>query len=208
MLYTETVEPGTFSLLIRLMAMPSLQPFSLVGGTTMSLRYGHRSSVDLDLFNHQEFDHESIENELRTEFGDDFSFESGHKKVGIFCYIQKVKVDIVWYPFLPIKPIENTDQIRMYSSVDIAAMKIQAILGRGKKKDFWDLYELLQHYSLQQIIDWHKQKYPSQMLAISIPNAITYFVDAEESETPVSFNGQTWDDVKKGIRMAVSNYLR
>jgi hypothetical protein len=37
-------------------------------------------------------------------------------------------------------------------------MKIQAILGRGKKKDFWDLFELLQHYSLQQIIDWHKQK--------------------------------------------------
>ncbi len=96
----------------------------------------------------------------------------------------------------------------MYSSADIAAMKIQAILGRGKKKDFWDLYELLQHYPLQQIMDWHKQKYPSQMLAISIPNAITYFVDAEESETPVSFKKQTWEGVKKGIQRTVSDYLR
>lgn len=74
-------------------------------------------------------------------------------------------------------------------------MKIQAILGRRKKKDFWDLYELLQHFSLQQIIDWHKLKYPSQMLAISISQANTYFVDAGESETPVSFKKQTWECV-------------
>lgn len=91
---------------------------------------------------------------------------------------------------------------------DIAAMKIQAILGRGKKKDFWDLYELLQRYSMQQLIDWHKQKYPSQMLAISIPNAISYFSEAEESETPVSFKKQTWKGVKKGIQRVVSDYLR
>jgi len=96
----------------------------------------------------------------------------------------------------------------MYSVADVAAMKIQAILGRGKKKDFWDLHELLQHYSLQQIIDWHKQKYPGQMLAISIPHAITYFVDAEESETPVSLKNQTWESVKKSISRTVSEYLR
>jgi hypothetical protein len=96
----------------------------------------------------------------------------------------------------------------MYSSADIAAMKIQAILGRGKKKDFWDLHELLKHFSLQQIIDWHKQKFPNQMLAISIPHAITYFVDADESETPVSFKKQTWESVKKDISRVVSNYLR
>ena len=70
-------------------------------------------------------------------------------------------------------------------------MKIQAILGRAQKKDFWDLYELLRHYSLQQLIDWHKQKYPSQMLAISIPHALTYFAEADESDDPVSYKKQT-----------------
>lgn len=190
------------------MKLPSLQPFSLVGGTALSLRYGHRSSIDLDLFYHEKFDHTSIENELIQEFGSSFDYESGHKNLGIFCYIDKIKVDIVYFPHLPIGDIETKDKIRLYSSADIAAMKIQAILGRGKKKDFWDLHELLQHYSLQQIIDWHKQKYPSQMLAISIPNAITYFTDADESETPVSFKKQTWESVKKGISKVVSDYLR
>jgi hypothetical protein len=190
------------------MGLQSLKPFSLVGGTALSLRYGHRSSVDLELFLHEIFDIKIIENELNFVFGSEFIYESGHKNIGIFCYIQKIKVDIVYFPHSPIDKIDEVDNIRMYSSADISAMKIQAILGRAKKKDFWDLYELLQHFSLQQLIDWHKQKYPSQMLAISIPNAITYFSEAEESETPVSFKNQTWDQIKKGISKTVSDYLR
>ena len=190
------------------MELPSLQSFSLVGGTALSLKYGHRSSVDLDLFFHEKFDYLSIEKELISEFGNNFDYESGHKKTGIFCNINQIKVDIVYFPHFPIAAIETEDNIRMYSNADIAAMKIQAILGRAKKKDFWDLAELLQHYSLQQIIDWHKQKYPSQMLAISIPNAISYFSEADESETPVSFKKQTWESVKKGIGRVVSDYLR
>jgi len=190
------------------MTLPSLAPFSLVGGTALSLRYGHRSSVDLDLFYHEKFDHQFIENELKEAFGSAFYYEGGHKQFGIFCNIQNIKVDIVYFPHLPIAPIEVEDKIRMYGNADIGAMKIQAILGRGRKKDFWDLYELLNYYSLQQIMDWHKLKYPSQMLAISIPNAITYFIDADESETPVSFKEQTWDGVKKGIQKAVRDYLR
>lgn len=208
MLHTETVEPGTLSLLKKLMTLPSLQSFSLVGGTALSLRYGHRSSIDLDLFFHEKFDHITIEKELIKEYGSDFEYESGHKTFGIFCIIQKIKVDIVYFPHHPIAESVLEDNIRMYSTADISAMKIQAILGRAKKKDFWDLIELLHHYTLQQIIDWHKLKYPSQMLAISIPNAITYFVDAEESETPVSFKNQTWESVKKDISKAVSDYLK
>ena len=208
MLHTEAVEPGTLSLLRKLMTLPSLKTFSLVGGTALSLRYGHRSSADLDLFLHEKFEIEIIEKELKIEFGSEFNYESGHKNIGIFCFIQKIKVDIVYFPNSPIAKIEEVNNIRMYSSADISSMKIQAILGRAKKKDFWDLYELLQHYTLQQLIDWHKQKYPSQMLAISIPNAITYFAEAEESEPPVSFKNQTWEQIKKGLSKVVSDYLK
>ncbi len=208
MLYIETVKPGTFSLLKELMVTPSLQHFSLVGGTSLSLRFGHRSSIDLDLFFHEKFDRSQIVGNMEEVFKQRFVYKQQHTQFGIFCFIDDVKVDIVYFPHLPISSIVEEEGIRLYDIPDIAAMKIQAILGRGKKKDFWDLYELLQHYSLQQLMDWHKQKYPSQMLAISIPNAITYFVDAEESETPVSFKKQTWEGVKKGIQRAVRDYLR
>ena len=188
--------------------MPELKPFSLVGGTALSLRYGHRSSVDLDLFYHLKFDQPAIIMALESWFQDRFVYKQQHSHFGIFCFIDNIKVDLVHFPHLPIADIEEEENIRFYSSADIAAMKIQAILGRAQKKDFWDLFELLQHYSLKQLIDWHKQKYPSQMLPISIPHAITYFVDADESDAPVSFKKQTWEVVKKGISREVSDYLK
>lgn len=207
MLHIETVEPGTFSLLKELMTIPALQPFALVGGTALSLRYGHRSSIDLDLFFNEKFDQPLLVEELESTFGQRFVYKQQHTHFGIFCFIDGVKVDFVYFPHHLIKPLEVLDGIKFYSNEDIAAMKIQAVLGRAKKKDFWDLFELLQHYSLEQIMDMHKQKYPGQMLMISIPHAITYFVDADESEEPVSFKKQTWDEVKKGIQKAVRDYL-
>jgi hypothetical protein len=208
MLHTEAIESRTFSLLNELMSLPSLMPFALVGGTALSLRYGHRSSIDLDLFSHVKFDHLPILTDLENRFHQAFEYKQQHTHFGIFCFIDDIKVDIVHFPHLLISTIEEESNIRMYGNPDIAAMKIQAILGRGEKKDFWDLFELLQSYSLQQMIDWHKQKYPNQMLAISIPHAITYFVDAEQTQNPVSFKNQTWESVKKGISRAVSDYLR
>ncbi|MBZ4119955.1 hypothetical protein JYG52_24000, partial [Escherichia fergusonii] len=80
---------------------------------------------------------------------------------------------------------------------DIIAMKINAILGRSMKKDFWDVYELLKHYTIDQFISFHSKKFPSQQLMISIPQALVYFEDAEESEEPISLKGQTWEGVKK-----------
>jgi len=208
MLHFETVESGTLSILKRLMQIDVLQPFSLVGGTALALRYGHRSSVDLDLFYHQKFDHESIADSLKNAFGKGYSSESKTARWGIFCYIENVKVDIVYYPHLPISYMQETDTIRMYSDPDIIAMKLNAILGRGKKKDFWDLYELFQHYTLEEMIMFHEKKFPVQNLLITIPQAITYFDDAEESEEPISMKGQTWNSVKKLIQQKVNDYLK
>jgi hypothetical protein len=50
-------------------------------------------------------------------------------------------------------------------------------------------------------------KFSEQRLLISIPQAITYFEDADNSEDPVSLNNQTWEDVKTTICRAVNDYL-
>ncbi len=207
MLHLETVEPGTFSVLKKLMEVPTLQNFALVGGTALSLKFGHRTSIDLDMFWDGKFSNDDIVADLTNFFGSAFDYKKANDAFGIFCFINTVKVDIVRFPHPLLKPIETIDEVRMYCDADIAAMKIQAILGRGKKKDFWDLHELLKHYSLKQIISWHKEKYPNQMLAIGIPHAITYFVDADESETPVSLKGQSWETIKKDISKVVSDFL-
>ena len=208
MLHTETVEPGTFAVLERLMRLKKLLPFALVGGTALSLRYGHRKSMDIDLFCHKKFDFEQIVKALKKEFRSGYSAESTTARWGIFCYLEAVKVDIVYHPHPLIGEIEIIDGIRIYSDADIIGMKLNAILGRGRKKDFWDLYELFHHYSLEEMITFHEEKYSNQNLMITIPQAIVYFDDAEESETPVSLKGQTWAEIKKFIKKKVSIFLK
>lgn len=208
MLHPEALLPGTLPLLERLMRLEALDPFALVGGTALALRYGHRISVGLDLFA-ADLDVEELVKAMQAEFGSSFRYEPpALRSIGIFGFVDEVKVDIVRYPHPRIAEISTVDGVRMYADDDIAAMKVQAVLGRGRKKDFWDLAELLQHYDLERIMDWHTRKYPNQMLAISIPNALVYFSDAEESEEPASLRPWTWPDVKGIIRDAVDRYLR
>jgi predicted nucleotidyltransferase component of viral defense system len=190
------------------MGIPELAGFSLVGGTALALKYGHRISVDLDLFSEETFDRDVILLTLEKTFGKEFSYDGKKNNWAIFGFIHDIKVDFVHYPQALIKKKESIDGIRMYSIEDIIAMKINAILGRGKKKDYWDIFELLHHFSLEQMIDYHSRKFPSQQLMISIPQALVYFEDAEQSEEPISLKGQTWENVKKIIQQKVNQFLR
>lgn len=208
MLHTETVEPRAFSLLKQLMELSALENFSLVGGTALSLMYGHRKSVDLDLFCNKPFDNTETVTALKKIYGDGFIVEQKPVHFGIFAFIDTIKTDLVRHPHPLIRPIRVIDGIRMFSPEDIVAMKVQAILGRGKKKDFWDIATLLEHFSVTDFIQFHQEKYKQQQLLISIPQAITYFSDAEEDQDPISLQQQSWESVKTFIGDKVSEYLR
>ena len=208
MLQYGTVEPNTLRILKQLMLVHEMKDFCLVGGTALSLYYGHRISVDLDLFSVQRFENEKIIQSLEKNFKG-FFYRGSNNPIGIFGAIDDVKLDLVNYYHHPL--IEEPlviDGIRIYHQHDILAMKISAILKRGVKKDFWDIAELLNHFSIQDFIDYYTKKFPSQQLMIGIPYAMIYFADAEESEDPVSLKGQTWESVKAFISEKVSEYLK
>ena len=208
MLQISAIEPATLVILKRLMSIPELADFSLVGGTALALRYGHRKSIDLDLFSSSEFDMDTITAALERTFPKTYQHISNNE-IGIFGYIENVKIDLVKYHFHPvIAPIIIEDGIRFLSDKDIMAMKINAILRRGVKKDFWDIAELLKYYSLEEMIDNYTKKYPSQMLLISIPRALIYFEDANTTDAPDSLKGQTWNSVKEIIKEKVREFLQ
>ncbi len=151
MLHFQTVKPIALSILNRVMHMKEFNSFCLVGGTALSLKYGHRISVDLDFFSYENHDIVILVNALQKEFSDKLELESRNPKWGIFCFIDGIKVDIIRYHYPTIYEAETIDGIRLYSSPDIAAMKINAILGRGKKKTFG----ICQNYYCN-IINWKR----------------------------------------------------
>ncbi len=208
MLQYSAVEPRTLDVLKGLMQIPALKHFNLVGGTALALYLGHRMSVDLDLFSSIEFNSESLVSPLESAFPG-FSYRNTHNPIGLFGYIDGIKVDFVKHHYHPLieQPLTE-DGIRLLAIPDLMAMKIAAIMKRGVKKDFWDIAELLKRYSVKDFISYYTKKYPSQQLLVSVPFALTYFIDAEETEDPVSLKGQTWKSVKKFIQQKVNDYLR
>ena len=68
MLQYSTVESYTLDVLKELMRVPEISDFYLVGDTALALHYGHRSSVDIDLFSTNEFTNESLIPALEKNF--------------------------------------------------------------------------------------------------------------------------------------------
>jgi hypothetical protein len=94
MLREETVEPATLGLLKKLVTLPELQNFGLVGGTALSLLYGHRKSIDLDLFTDQPIEKDILIPVLEDSFGKIVSHNPDRKYI-YQRVIQNVKVDFV-----------------------------------------------------------------------------------------------------------------
>ncbi len=208
MLYTATVENETLDLLHELMSLEFLTPFSLIGGTALSLLLGHRKSVDLDLFSITDFDKALMHEKLLNHFKTRINITSSVKNtLGVFSVIDGVKIDICWRPYPLLKPVLIIDKIRMWSLEDIAASKILAISGRAVKKYFWDLDRLLDVFSIEEIASYYDKRY-QQALAISVAKMVLYFDDAETSEAPVCLLGKTWAKVKKSIAKKINKQTK
>lgn len=82
---------------------------------------------------------------------------------------------------------------------DIGAMKIAAVMDRGTKKDFIDLYFLSKKgIDFENCFEVYEKKYHALANNIySIITSLSYFVDAETSEMPKMIKKISWEDVKK-----------
>jgi len=113
----------------------------------------------------------------------------------------------VKYSYPNIRKITEIEGIRMLNIEDIAAMKLSAITNRGAKKDFYDLYFLLQKYTMNEIVSFYKEKYPNQELFYTL-KSLTYFEDAEVQIEPKLIQIVEWETVKSKIEEVVYQYLK
>lgn len=192
----QTVEPHTLELLRSLMALPLLSETRLVGGTSLALQYGHRNSVGLDFFGILDDDLLAFRDNLESISHVNVIKET--KSIRIYN-IDGVKIDFVDYSRYPwLADAVEEDGLILASPKDIAAMKINAIEGRGTRKDFVDIYFLLQHYSLNEILGFYQKKYPENSIFRALMS-LTYFDDAEKQIMPKMFAPESWNDMKAYI---------
>jgi len=206
MLREETVEPATLGLLKELTALPELGNFRLVGGTALSLLLGHRKSIDIDLFTDQPLIKEDLISVLQDNFGRIVTVNDRSKSI-YQCIIREVKVDFVSVRDRFLHPPLIIDNIPFADLKDLIALKLNAIKGRGLKKDFWDLAKLLQVYSLNDLFQFYRDRYNYDD-TFAVAKSVAYFIDAENDIDPECLEDMTWEHVKGVIVKAIEDYYK
>ncbi|WPQ64093.1 nucleotidyl transferase AbiEii/AbiGii toxin family protein [Chitinophaga sancti] len=192
------------------MSLPELSDFRLVGGTALSLLRGHRESVDIDLFcdgpyGEIPFDHILEILKFNFQYVEETSPFIGlvnNRGFNLFIGSDEetaIKTDILYWdaPFL-FAPIEE-EGIRLAAMEDIAAMKLDTISRGGRKKDFWDLSEILETYRFPDLLDVYKKKYPWFEIE-DVLKGLSDFTVADQMPDPICYKEKDWEGIKDEVR--------
>lgn len=217
MLRKETISPELLDGLHSLMELKTLKNHRLVGGTALALQIGHRISIDIDLFSDKKNDYNPIRSELQKKLGkkfqEGFEIRSPMGK-GISVFINDIKTDILDWNAKFIRPALIEEGVRLASKEDIIPMKLNTFLcpaefARYEKKDYTDIAHLLKEFSLEEMMDLYKAKYPGQLMADRmILEGLKLHEMADKKFMPKMLNGVTWEDVKKQIENSIFLYSK
>ena len=173
--------------------------FYLAGGTSLALQIGHRTSLDFDFYTKKEFEPQS----LREEFDKRFKkVREIHVAGGTLVLdIGGIELSFFKYPYKLVKPCAKLENVDLASLEDIAAMKIIAISQRGRRRDFIDIYFLIQIFGLKKIIELTTKKYSMFNNYVGL-QGLSYFKDADgdlEVQRIKLLKKISWERIKKHI---------
>lgn len=148
--------PLQWQVLNQFFSSPVSAPFFLTGGTALAgFYFGHRTSVDLDLFTLQSLDHTALKSHLNTIAGQLKGVYTPQTEAATILTgflktdTESLKIDLVQDIPVHVGEFQVHQAIRIDALENIASNKITAIYGRLAAKDFIDLYWILHHTSFK-----------------------------------------------------------
>ncbi len=206
MIYTDTVTPELLKVAQQLSASPKLVPFRLVGGTAIALQLGHRRSVDIDFFANEKIGKTEIIGHLKTLFPTGEFVVSEHS---VSSEITGVRVELFdeWQtPFLHAPLVEQG--IRVASLTDLAALKLDAIVGRREKKDYIDLYVLFKALGANNVLQSFGLYNPHLSMK-SILFALEEVNNARDNKSvmPELLIDVSWKEIEKSMLSAARGFI-
>lgn len=173
------------------------EKFYLAGGTALAIQLGHRKSIDLDFFSKEDFSNAELKEQL-PKIGD--FYLSAEEAGTLHGTLGEVKLSFLHYSYSQIYPFLDFEGVKLADERDIAAMKIDTISSRGSKKDFIDLYFLLEKYSLNDLIGFFEKKFKDiKYNKLHILKSLVFFDEAENEPMPMMLRNADWENVKNKI---------
>lgn len=202
----ESIDKKTSQVLEKIKSSGIVEYFYLAGGTALALQIGHRQSIDLDWFSAAAFSVSKLKKGL-SSLG---KLEVVSEDEGTLnALLNGIKISFFHYNYRQIFPLLEFNGLKIADERDIAAMKLDATSSRGSKKDFIDVYFLLQRYSLKELIGFFESKYrETQYNKMHILKSLAYFENADNEPMPIMLKPADWNKVKNFISSQVNDFLR
>lgn len=206
-MHTEVLTPRAQKVLNALKAVVQDHEFVLAGGTAAALQLGHRTSFDFDLFTRRRFSNDAILREIRSL--DLMPQVLQEDKDTLTITVDRVKVSFFHYPYPFIERTAALQGVPISGLIDIAAMKVLAIAQRGAKRDFVDLYFILQDIPFPKIAaSMHKRFGQERVNPVALGKALVYFSDAEADPEPEYLGKKKeWKRIKKYFADHVQQFV-
>lgn len=174
-----------------------LEKFYLAGGTSLALQIGHRESIDFDFFTLDHFNTSEIK-EILSDLGNYEPLTEANNT--LYAILNDVRISFFRYKYPLVQPPHRENYMSMASILDVGLMKLEAIAGRGAKKDFIDLFFILKKFPMNELLENYEKKYGvSAHNHYHLMKSLSYFEDAEKERMPVMYEKVTWEQVKKMI---------
>jgi hypothetical protein len=157
--------------------------FYLAGGTGLALQVGHRISEDFDFFTEQPFDNDNLLKRVGLIFPGDSLTQLQNEPRTLTLLIRGVKISFFCIDSPPVTPLEEVEYFRIASIQEIGIFKLLA-LPRASFKDYVDLFFILQHCSLKDLLDLARRKYPDFNEALYLKAFLSY---SDVDLSPVQF---------------------
>jgi hypothetical protein len=196
--YWQTVTP-TMREVLRFIGRQSFsQRFYLAGGTALALRLGHRRSIDLDFFSATDEVTRPTRQEILTALAALSPQAIEAVDGNLLLEVSGLHVGFFGYGYALLESPDTLEQVALASLVDIGLMKLDALISRGSRKDFYDLYFIAQHISLPTLLQLGQTKYPyARDFELMAVESLVLFENADRDIQPTLLVEVAWAEVRQ-----------
>lgn len=194
----ESVSPIMRELLAWIGGQTFTRRFYLAGGSALALRLGHRRSMDLDFFSETDEVHASARQELIHSFAARHSQVIENVDGNLLLLVDGLHVGFFSYGYPLLEQVQMVESVGLASLLDIGLMKLDAVIGRGSRKDFYDLYIIFRQIPLPELLSAGERKYPNvRDFPLMALEGLLQFDNADRDLQPEILVALPWEDVRR-----------
>ncbi len=181
----------------------------LAGGTAIALQIGHRKSYDIDIFTFEPLQ-QGLFRKLKRVFGNGVqkTYKST-EQLNVFVS-GNVKVTFYYDGYRPSLDTIKTGSIDLLDLRDLASNKALTLGGRGKWRDYVDIYFLIKEgwVTLESMIDMAEHRFGGEFSRKLFLEQLSYTGDINDFSITYLGKPHTPQEISEFLELQVRNYVK